>query len=112
MLRAAKPPFCNALCTKETPAIDRRLFMFLEQAPLLQRGLLPFRHIQTQHLLEVASQDSPVALRGVGLVAAQDGLRGQRKDAAQIALEAFRRGEVDEGMDGLEVVGRFEGVAA
>ena len=28
MLRAAKPPFCNALCTKETPAIDRRLFMF------------------------------------------------------------------------------------
>ena len=27
-------------------------------------------------------------------------------------LERFRRGEVDEGMDGLEVVGRFEGVAA
>ena len=38
MLKAAKPPFCNALCTKETPAIDRRLFMFLEQAPLERLG--------------------------------------------------------------------------
>ena len=65
----------------------------LEQAPLLQRRFLPFRHIQPQHFLEVAGQDAAMALRGVGLVAAQDGLRGQGKDAAQVALEAFRRGE-------------------